>query len=168
MPFSPTRPGACRPGASHGGPSSRAREVVLCATPRAAKGRASTTNLAEALVGAQTTDVRSACASAATVDALEGNAAGYQTRVNRALRYVLEAEPALSGALRAWTRNACAPPALAFDDVRTTLREQIARDRKRSHSGAPDTIRTCDLCLRSKITCPSEKCDRARYATLSV
>src|SRR5229473_1408785 len=27
--------------------------------------------------------------------------------------------------------------------------------------------RTCDLCLRSKITCPSEKCDRARYATLS-
>src|SRR3979411_2488745 len=34
--------------------------------------------------------------------------------------------------------------------------------------GPPDTIRTCDLCLRSKITCPSEKCDRARYATLSV
>jgi hypothetical protein len=30
--------------------------------------------------------------------------------------------------------------------------------------GAPDPIRTCDLCLRSKITCPSEKCDRARYA----
>jgi hypothetical protein len=34
-------------------------------------------------------------------------------------------------------------------------------------SGAPDTIRTCDLCLRSNITCPSEKCDRARYYTLS-
>jgi hypothetical protein len=33
--------------------------------------------------------------------------------------------------------------------------------------GAPDTIRTCDLCLRSKITYPSEKCDRARQATLS-
>jgi hypothetical protein len=50
--------------------------------------------------------------------------------------------------LRAWTRNACASPALAFDDVRATLGEQIARDRKRSHSGAPDTIRTRDLCLR--------------------
>jgi uncharacterized protein (DUF4415 family) len=78
--------------------ASRAREIVLRATPRAAKGRASTADLAETLVCAQTTDVRSACASAATVDALEGNAAGYQTRVNRALRYVLEAEPALSGA----------------------------------------------------------------------
>jgi hypothetical protein len=38
---------------------------------------------------------------------------------------------------------------------------------KQRKVGAPDTIRTCDLCLRSKITCPSEKCDRARYTTLS-
>src|SRR5216684_4350721 len=46
-------------------------------------------------------------------------------------------------------------------------RERAHRPMKQREIGAPDTIRTCDLCLRSTITYPSEKCDRARYATLS-
>jgi site-specific DNA recombinase len=35
-------------------------------------------------------------------------------------------------------------------------------------SGAPDTIRTCDLCLRSNIGCPSKIRDRARYGSPSI
>jgi hypothetical protein len=92
---------------------------VLCATPRAAKGRASTTNLAEALVGAQTTDVRSACASAATVDALEGNAAGYQIRVRDRGR--LNEEIVGPGFGRS-TRSA-----FGADDIRAT-HVSVARD----------------------------------------
>jgi hypothetical protein len=37
-----------------------------------------------------------------------------------------------------------------------------------AQAGAPDTIRTCDLCLRSNLSCPTQKCDGAsmlRYAT---
>jgi hypothetical protein len=33
-------------------------------------------------------------------------------------------------------------------------------------SGAPDTIRTCDLCLRSNLGCPTQNCDRASNASL--
>ena len=35
-------------------------------------------------------------------------------------------------------------------------------------TGAPGTIRTCDLCLRSNLGCPSQICDRARHGSISI
>jgi NAD(P)-dependent dehydrogenase (short-subunit alcohol dehydrogenase family) len=54
------------------------------------------------------------------------------------------------------------------DSLPVRVGKSAARGVNSDLTGSPGWIRTCDLCPRSNIGCPSEVRDRARYGSLSI